>query len=79
MEKPELTESNKKALLDLIKQEIETAVGRKALEYGSGSCSLAEELIGDLEYLACTDRSGAALAGNCRTEGDLSDPGRRTG
>ena len=61
MEKPELTESNKKALLDLIKQEIETAVGRKALEYGSGSCSLAEELIGDLEYLACTDRSGAAL------------------
>ena len=58
MEKLELTEINKKALLDLMKQEVETASGRKALEYGSGVCSLAAELRPDLEYLACTDRSG---------------------
>ena len=61
MEKWELTETSKKALLDLMKEEVKTASGRKALEYGSGVCSLASELRPDLEYLACTDRSGEAL------------------
>lgn len=61
MEKPELTETNKKALIGLMKQEIETASGKKALEYGSGICSLAAELRGELEYLACTDKSEDAL------------------
>ena len=61
MEKRELTETSKKALLDLMKEEVKTASGRKALEYGSGVCSLASELRPELEYLACTDRSGEAL------------------
>ena len=61
MEKIELTERNKKTLIGLMKQEIQTAAGKKALEYGSGICSLAAELRGDLEYLACTDRSADAL------------------
>lgn len=63
MDKIELTETNKKALLDLMAQEIESASGKKALEYGSGICSLAAELRGNLEYLACTDRSGDVLNG----------------
>ena len=61
MEKIELTDTEKNSLLDLMEQEIETAVGKKALEYGSGVCSLAAELREDLEYLACTDRSGEVL------------------
>ena len=61
MEKIVLTETNKKALISLMEGEIRTAAGGKALEYGSGICSLAAELRGDLEYLACTDRSGDAL------------------
>ena len=61
MEKRELTETSKKALLDLMKEEVKTAAGRKALEYGNGVCSLASELRPELEYLACTDRSGEAL------------------
>lgn len=72
MEKIELTETGKNALIGLMKQEIETAVGRKALEYGSGVCSLASELRGDLEYLACTDRSGAALDDLRETAGEKS-------
>ena len=61
MEKIILTETNNKALIDLMEEEIRTTSGGKALEYGSGICSLAAELRGDLEYLACTDRSADAL------------------
>ncbi len=45
-------------LTALMEEQIGTAIGRKVLEFGSGSCSLAEKLRAELEYLACTDKSG---------------------
>ena len=44
-----------------MRKQLGTAIGRKALEFGSGRCSLADVLRGELEYLACTDKSGKAL------------------
>ena len=48
-------------LAEKIKNEVRTAPGRKALEFGSGKYSLAAELRGDLEYLACTDKTDTGL------------------
>ncbi len=45
-------------LTALISQQLSTAIGRKALEFGSCRCSLAGALHGETEYLACTDKSG---------------------
>ena len=45
----------------LMQKQLSTAIGRKALEFGSGRCTLADVLRGELEYLACTDKSGKAL------------------
>ncbi len=60
-EKIELSENSREMLLGRLREEIGTALGRKVLEFGSGTCSLAEALRGDLEYLACSDKSGEAL------------------
>ena len=59
--KIDVTEEDRKELISLLDQEIRTASGLKALEFGSGSCSPAAELRGELEYLACTDKSDAVL------------------
>lgn len=48
-------------LTALMQEQLGTAVGRKALEFGSGRCTLADVLQGELEYLACTDKSREAL------------------
>ena len=57
----DFSEESMEKLTALMRQQISTAIGRKALEFGSGKCSLAETLIGDLEYLACTDKSDKTL------------------
>ena len=59
--KIELSETDRCILLEQLRGEIETASGRKALEFGSGTYSLAEELRGGLEYLACSDKDPGAL------------------
>ena len=61
METKVLNEAEKKCLLDAVRREIGSAPGRKVLEFGSGSYSLAAELRNELEYLACTDKSAAGL------------------
>lgn len=48
-------------LTALMQKQLSTAIGRKALEFGSGRCTLADVLHGELEYLACTDKSGKDL------------------
>ena len=45
-------------LTALMRQQLSTAIGRKALEFGSSRCSLADTLHGEMEYLACTGKSG---------------------
>ncbi|MBQ6504755.1 MAG: thioesterase family protein [Flexilinea sp.] len=57
----DFSEESMEKLTALMRQQLRTAIGRKALEFGSGKCSLAETLIGDLEYLACTDKSDKTL------------------
>ena len=44
-------------LTALMRRQLITAIGRKALEFGSGRCSLADTLRGEVEYLACTDKA----------------------
>ena len=56
-----LSEGTMKKLTALMHKQLSTAIGRKALEFGSGRCTLADVLRGELEYLACTDKSGKAL------------------
>lgn len=56
-----LSETSRRLLTAKLRQETESAPGRKELEFGSGSCSLAVELRGELEYLACSDKSDDAL------------------
>lgn len=61
MEKCCLSDDSYSKLTKLIKEQIRTASGRKALEFGSGICSIAIQIRPDLEYLACTDQNAAAL------------------
>ena len=56
-----LSDESYSKLTRMLENQISTAAGRKMLEYGSGTCSLAELLRPDLEYLACTDKDPAAL------------------
>ena len=56
-----ISDENKKTIDGMIHSELESAIGRKVLEFGSGRVSLAEELADDLEYIACTDKSAEAL------------------
>ena len=44
-----------------LQEQIETAAGSKALEFGSGKCSLAQELRKKVDYLACTDKSDETI------------------
>lgn len=53
----ELSEKSVLLLTEKMKGQINNANGRKALEFGSGSFSLAGILRGELEYLGCTDKS----------------------
>ena len=55
------SEESMEKLTTLMRQQLSTAIGRKALEFGSSRCSLADTLRGELEYLACTDKSNKAL------------------
>ena len=52
----DLSESSRTLLANKLRREIESASGRKALEYRSGRFSLAEELRDCLIYLACADK-----------------------
>lgn len=56
-----IDQSSRKHLLEILVKEIDTASGRKALEYGSGRYSLAADVRERLDYLACTDRSADLL------------------
>ena len=56
-----ITPESRRQLLSEIRKEIATASGRKVLEYGSSILSLAAELRGELDYLACTDKSAEFL------------------
>ncbi len=55
----EITLSNESIdqLMKLMQEQIRTAAGGKALEFGSIGFSLAKTLRRDLEYLACGDKS----------------------
>ena len=54
-------EKSHKKLAEIIADEIDTGTGRKILEFGSGSGSVAEILRDKCDYLACTDKDQAAL------------------
>ena len=67
-----IDQNSRTVLLEILKNEIETASGGKALEYGSGRYSLAAELRDRLDYLACTDKS-AEFTGSFRPEAEKKD------
>ena len=56
-----LSDEAKARLTELMSGQIRTAIGLKALEYASGTCSLAGSLRGQLEYLAITEKSAEKL------------------
>ena len=56
-----LSDEAKSRLSVLMAEQVHTAIGQKALEFASGNCSLADQLRGELEYLACTDKSAEKL------------------
>ena len=56
-----LSKNGHEMLADILKQEINDAAGRKALEYACGRYSLAESLRDELDYIACTDKSAELL------------------
>ena len=47
---------------DKLRNEIQTAAGRKGLEFGSTRCRMAERIRDDFEYLALSDPSEEALS-----------------
>lgn len=44
-------------IIELIRNQIQIAPGRKILEFGSLSCTIAEDILQDCDYLALTDKS----------------------
>ena len=68
----ELSQTARGVLAEKIKNEILSAPGRKALEFGSGKYSLAPDLREELEYLACTDKTEAGL-GSVRPAAEAND------
>ena len=67
-----IDQESRSRLTGILQKEIDTASGRKALEYGSGIFSLAADLRDRLDYLACTDKSTAFLE-EFRTEAEKRD------
>lgn len=70
----EITFSNESIdqVTDLMREQIRTAAGGKALEFGSTGFSLAKTLRRDLEYLACSDKT-ETFPENLRSIADAHD------
>ena len=56
MDNLSISQASRSRLIKELKEAIRTSTARKALEYGSGICSVAAEIRDALDYLACTDR-----------------------
>ena len=79
MEDLQLTQTAKDLLTAMLRQEIESGTGKKALEYGCGGTSLAAYLVDGLEYLASADKNDeypAELKAASETKGIYLIPDR---
>ncbi|MBR6088998.1 MAG: hypothetical protein IKP86_03630 [Anaerolineaceae bacterium] len=63
MEKINLSAAATAAITDILRNEVKTAIGGKALDFGNCSFPVTNALSADLEYLAFTDKSEEFLNG----------------